>query len=365
MINKKVLTSFNLKKKLNVILIGAAGHQGKEYFKLLKEKYNFKVLIDNDFESLNKIYDSEKYLLLKDIKYLDKNIDFDFVIICLPHYLHKNITLSLISSKKTIIKEKPLAINSNDIKDYIKEMKKYSNNKLFTIVQRNFNPCFNESKNNLNKIGKIYNFSYDYDLNIENQTIGWRAEFNKSFGGVLIDMGYHILDIILKFFNGIISISAVNSFCYNDMRKEGLEDSINIIMQFQNDISGVVNINRHSHIKKEIFTIRGENGIIEILPSQFTIFDRKGNKIVDKKFSLTQEEIKISMFDFYINHQKDNKFLFEHFKHHCKIVQIIEKIYNLLRNKKKINKDNFYLNQTFNLKENEKIQEELNLEKFI
>jgi predicted dehydrogenase len=344
--------------KESIILIGAAGHQGKEYFNLLKDKYNFIALIDNDYSSLEKIYDSKKYLLLKDIKDLNANIDFEIAIICLPHYLHKNITLSLLSSKKTIIKEKPLALNYNEIKEYTNSMKIYSNIKLFTIVQRNFNPCFIEGKNNLKLIGKIYNFSYDYELNFENETMGWRGEFNKSFGGVLIDMGYHILDIILKFFHGLISASAVNSFCYNDMKKEGLEDSINIVMLFKNDISGVVNINRHSHIKKEIFTIRGEKGIIEILPSQYTIYDRKGNIVLNSKNSKTQEEMKISMFDYYIKNQNNNKFLFEHFRHHCNIVLLIEKIYQQLRNIKKYNKDNLILYQAISLKEDEKSQEE-------
>ena len=76
-------------KKENIIIIGAAGHQGKEYFNLLKYKYNFIALIDNDYSSLEKIYDSNKYLLYKDIKDLNPNIDFDIAIICLPHYLIK------------------------------------------------------------------------------------------------------------------------------------------------------------------------------------------------------------------------------------------------------------------------------------
>ena len=360
--NKKIGISKKgntLNLKQNIILIGAAGHQGKEYFQLLKDKYNFKALIDTDFKSLEKIYDPNKYLFLKDIKDLNRTIDFDIAIICLPHYLHKSITLPLISLKKTIIKEKPLAINSYDIKDYLNEMKKYSNYKLFTIVQRNFNPSFTEAWDNINLIGKIYNFSYDYDLNIEKVTNGWRAEFNKSFGGVLIDMGYHILDIILKFFNGLTSVFAVNSFCYNEMKKEGLEDSINIIMQFKNDISGVVNINRHSQIKKEIFIIRGEKGIIEIMPSQYSIYDRKGNVIFTKKNAISQDKMKLLMFEHYIEHQNDIKFIFEHFKHHCNIVYVIEKIYQQIRNKKKNNKENMILYQPLISMENEKAQDEL------
>ena len=347
--------------KENIILIGAAGHQGKEYFNLLKDKYNFIALIDNDYSSLEKIYDSKKYLLLKDIKDLNANIDFEIAIICLPHYLHKNITLSLLSSKKTIIKEKPLALNYNEIKEYTNSMKIYSNIKLFTIVQRNFNPCFIEGKNNLKLIGKIYNFSYDYDLNIENKTSGWRAEYNKSFGGVLIDMGYHVIDIIFSFFKEIISVSAINSFCYEEMKNENLEDSINIIMQFKNNISGVVNLNRHSHIKREIFIIRGEKGIIEIIPSQITVYDRKGNVIFLKKCSISQDQMKLSMFNYYIKQKNDIKFLNEHFRHHSNIVFVIDKIYQQLKNKRLIKNDFLDYHPLIIKEENEKTQEEFNI----
>ena len=317
-------------EKPKAILIGAAGHQGKEYFKILKEKLNFKALIDNNLELLEKYYDPKKYVLLPDISDLS-TIDFDIALICLPHYLHKDITISLLSSNKIVIKEKPLGFNSSDVKDYINIIDEYSNYNLFTIVQRNFNPSFNESRNYLNTIGKIYNFSYDYELNFETQTTGWRAEYNKSYGGVLMDMGYHVLDIIFSFFKGLISVYAVNSFCYDNMKNEDLEDSINIIMKFENDISGTININRHSHLKKEIFTIRGDKGIMEIHPSQYIIYNRKGKIIFNKKYELNQDQIKYSMFDFYLNHINDKNFLIEHFKNHCNLVLIIEKIYRQLR----------------------------------
>ena len=314
----------------NIILIGAAGHQGKEYFKILKEKCNFKALIDNNYELLKKLYDQNKYILLPDFKELN-TIDYDIALICLPHFLHKDITLSLLSSNKMIIKEKPLGFSSFDIKEYHSQMQKYSNFKLFTIVQRNYNPSFKEARNKLNLIGKIYNFSYDYELNIENKTTGWRAEFEKCFGGVLMDMGYHVLDIIFTFFSGLISFSAVNSFCYDEMKKEGLEDSINIIMRFKNGLSGIININRHSNLKKELFTIRGDKGVIEIYPSQYLIYDRKGRIIYSQNFSMNQEQIKLSMFEFFFRNKNNKDFLYEHFEHHSYVVSIIEKIYRQLK----------------------------------
>ena len=320
----------NLIDKPNIILIGAAGHQGREYFKILKERCNFKALIDSDYELLKKLYEPNKLLLLPDFKELN-TIDYDIALICLTHFLHKYITLSLLSSNKMIIKEKPLGFSSFDIKEYHSQMQKYSNFKLFTIVQRNYNPSFKEARNKLNLIGKIYNFSYDYELNIENKTTGWRAEFEKCFGGVLMDMGYHVLDIIFTFFSGLISFSAVNSFCYDEMKKEGLEDSINIIMRFQNGLSGIININRHSNLKKELFTIRGDKGIIEIYPYQYLIYDRKGRIIYNQNFSKNQEQIKLSMFEFFFRNKNNKDFLYEHFEHHSYVVSIIEKIYRQLK----------------------------------
>ena len=320
----------NLIDKPNIILIGAAGHQGREYFKILKERCNFKALIDSDYELLKKLYEPNKLLLLPDFKELN-TIDYDIALICLPHFLHKDITLSLLSSNKMIIKEKPLGFSSFDIKEYHSQMQKYSNFKLFTIVQRNYNPSFKEARNKLNLIGKIYNFSYDYELNIDNKTTGWRAEFEKCFGGVLMDMGYHVLDIIFTFFSGLISFSAVNSFCYDEMKKEGLEDSINIIMRFQNGLSGIININRHSNLKKELFTIRGDKGVIEIYPSQYLIYDRKGRIIYSQNFSMNSEQIKLSMFEFFFRNKNNKDFLYEHFKHHSYVVSIIEKIYRQLK----------------------------------
>ena len=322
----------NLNEKPNIILIGAAGHQGREYFKILKERCNFKALIDSDYELLKKLYDPNKILLLPDFKELN-TIDYDIALICLPHFLHKDITLSLLSSNKMIIKEKPLGFSSFDIKEYHSQMQKYSNFKLFTIVQRNYNPSFIEAKSKLNIIGKIYNFSYDYELNIESKTTGWRAIFEKCFGGVLMDMGYHVLDIIFTFFTGLISFSAVNSFCYDEMKKEGLEDSINIIMLFQNNLSGIININRHSNLKKELFTIRGDKGVIEIYPSQYCIYDRKGRIIYSKNISINQEQIKLSMFEYFFMNKNNKEFINEHFNHHCYVVSIIEKIYRQLKGK--------------------------------
>ena len=102
-------------------------------------------------------------------------------------------------------------------------------------------------------------------------------------------------------------------------------------MRFQNGLSGIININRHSNLKKELFTIRGDKGIIEIYPFQYLIYDRKGRIIYNQNFSKNQEQIKLSMFEFFFRNKNNKEFLYEHFKHHCHVVSIIEKIYRQLK----------------------------------
>ncbi|WP_410169425.1 Gfo/Idh/MocA family protein [Acinetobacter haemolyticus] len=52
-------------------------------------------------------------------------------------------------------------------------------------------------------MGKPYALQYDYFLS-HNKTVGWRSKKELACGGVLLDMGYHIIDTINSFFGEII-----------------------------------------------------------------------------------------------------------------------------------------------------------------
>lgn len=315
----------------NIILIGAAGHQGSEYFELLNQRDNICALVDENFVALEKKYGETGLPLVRNLDYISPSINYDSAIVCVPHYLHKDITLKLISQGKTIIKEKPLGISSLDIDDYSKAMQNCNNYKLFTIVQREFNPSFIHGRQDISLIGEVYNYQYTYNLSVSKQTSGWRADFNKSFGGVLIDMGYHVLDIIFSIFQKPIYSAAVASYCYEDMKKEKLEDSICILMNHKNNISGTVILNRHSSKKEEMFRILGTNGSMEIRPNSYTIYDRNNNEIKRQIYPVSSEQMKFSMFASYLKLRSNEEFLKKHFEHHCNIVREIESIYTSIR----------------------------------
>lgn len=315
----------------NIILIGAAGHQGSEYFKLLNKKQKIVALVDENLALLQEKYHNYDIPFFKNLDTMDPSIVYDTAVVCVPHYLHKEIALKLIEQNKTVIKEKPLAITSADINDYLLAMGKHNNHKLITIVQRSFNPSFIGARQELPYLGKIYNYQYIYNLSISNQTTGWRADWNKSYGGVLLDMGYHTLDVILTFFSKPLFSTAIMSYCYKEMQNRQLEDSISILIEHENDISGTVILNRHNSEKEKSFTILGSEGTLKITPQGYTRYDRCGQIRKSMKYSISLDEIKLAMFESYLSLAEDTVFLKRHFEHHSKIVKEIEHIYNRVR----------------------------------
>ncbi|NGX52996.1 MAG: putative UDP-kanosamine synthase oxidoreductase subunit [Candidatus Anoxychlamydiales bacterium] len=307
-----------------VLLVGAAGHQSLEYHSLLKNDLIFSGFVDPELKKMKSLYKGCEGALFSNVESAIKNSDFDMALVCVPHNLHNHITLQLLANKKIVIKEKPLALSTSEINQY----KSLDYLKFFTIVQRQYNPIFINAKQDLPLIGKVYSYQYNYSLKIPEVTQGWRSEYESSRGGVLMDMGYHVLDILLSFFGEPSNLMGTVSYCYDAMKYENLEDSISIILDYKKKgLHGTVNLNRHSSIKKEEFEINGRDGTILLTPRQYTIFDRKG--VVIKKFANEKSDFRKKMIMQYIKFVNDFEFIDNHFNHHVKIVQLIENFYGL------------------------------------
>lgn len=312
--------------KNRIIILGAAGGQGSEYVNLLKDSYNIVGLVDSNFQALSSKFSGTNFNIYESIEEIDSS-NYDAAIVCLPHILHKTYTEKLLSSGKTVIKEKPLATSIQELESYLDITNRFNNLKLFTIVQRNFNPIFIEAEKEISRIGKIYSYKYEYSLNIPSITTGWRSSYNMCFGGVLLDMGYHLIDIIIKLFDEPINVAAIKSFCYEKMSDENLEDSISVLMSHKNGIAGNIIVNRHSSNKNELFEINGENGTMLISPLEIKILNRHGAIIFEKNIKKSDINKK-DMFDFYFKSENDINFLKEHINHHISIVKTINNIYN-------------------------------------
>ncbi|MGD2168870.1 MAG: Gfo/Idh/MocA family oxidoreductase [Chlamydiota bacterium] len=316
-----------LKKSQNsIIIIGAAGRQGKEYFHLLSKLYKISGLVDTNYKALKEAYNQSSIPLFHTVEEAIEQCSFTTAVICIPHSYHFSATLPLINANKTVIKEKPLALTQVEVNRY-KEQEK---NHIFTIVQRPFHEAFFFVQKNLYRLGKIYDFHYQYYLGISERTKGWRSDFSLSGGGVIIDMGYHILDVIINFFGQPEEISGALSYCYDYSGRSHLEDAATITCRYSNNqLHGSIRLNRYAESKREYFEVLGSNGRLTMQNGFIEIKDRKGNLL--EQIEISDPLNKQKMFDFYFEQSSCPFFSEQHLNHHAVIVALIEQLYKRIR----------------------------------
>lgn len=259
---------------LSVLILGFTGGRGKLYAECVSKRSDltFEGVVKGsreidlkDFITKPKIYENLPEAL--------KDRKWDIVIVSVPHCLHHEITTLLIDAKvKIIIKEKPFAINLNQAMEYSSLVKRHEIT-FFTTTQRSILPSIQMGLDMLSQIGEIITFKYVYTFAMKEITSGWRSEKEKAIGGVLLDMGYHALDVLNLFFGSMTDGKGVLSSFHEKMREQNLEDQAEMQLIF-GEYEGVLFLNRHAAEEKEVFKINGTKGSMEITRESVILYDQ-------------------------------------------------------------------------------------------
>jgi predicted dehydrogenase len=322
-------------KTNNIVIIGF-GKQGKEYFECISKIPNLNILaiVDDSFKDKENVDKYKNQYELNNIKIIDSINNLDeysncTAMICIPHKFHFETTYNCLQKGFNVIKEKPLDFcYSNALK--IKEIAIKNNRKVFTLCQRVYDPIFIEFIKKMGIIGKPYAIQYDYFLS-HNKTTGWRAKKEIACGGVLLDMGYHIIDTINNYFGNILETNSYNTFSNEDTKKEILEDYTTISFKNSKNIIGTINIGRNYFKKKEYLTIFCNSGVAEISPKKgFSIHDNNGEEIYKVEINVKNEQVVKNQIEDFINiiNFNDDYSYKRHLDRHILNVKTIEEIYS-------------------------------------
>lgn len=321
-------------QKLRVIVVGAGGQQGMEYLEDLMRRSNVEVVAAVVNHTIpQKIREMGIEIFSGgDVEEVLKKLDFDAAIVSIPHYQHDCITRKLLACGKYVIKEKPLALTASDAHLYRELINEAGMPPIFTTVQRDTLPIFVEGRNWLELIGEPISFNYEYCFSLPGVTTGWRAKKETSGGGVVIDMGYHTVDVINRFFGVPHSLEATFGYNYEEMRQEGLEDYAQVIFDYSDKypgLKGTMTLNRHASGKKEVFIIHGTKATMRITSSECTVTGHNGEIIAQQMNVYSKKDAISSEFDFCLPYQENRVMLQEAFERNVQNVEIIEKIYNV------------------------------------
>jgi len=253
--------------KLKVGVIGL-GHQSLEdHIPAIKSSPDIELVgvVEIDKEKLKTFLKENKNVkgyenfddLLKDQK-------LDFVVIALPHYLHYEFTKKAILSKIHVLKEKPFAISLAQAKE-LKDLSEKNNVQIVVTLQRRFNPIYSTFFQLVDKIGKPFYIEIKYTFYTDKPYEGWRGKKELAGGGCLIDMGYHMIDLLMWYFGlpdevfAEMSSTAKEGIVYNS------EDTAHVIFKYEiKNIWGSLLVSRVIPPKKEYLNVYGTRGIIHL-----------------------------------------------------------------------------------------------------
>jgi predicted dehydrogenase len=162
------------------------------------------------------------------------NQQLDVLFVSLPNYLAAGATITGLENGCHVFCEKPPGRDIKDIKNVISIEKKYPKLKLKYGFNHRYHASVKETKKIIDsrKNGEIINIRGVYGKsNIIPFNTGWRSERKYAGGGILLDQGIHMLDMI-RYFAG--NFDEIKSFVSNSYWRHDVEDNVYAIMRNKN-----------------------------------------------------------------------------------------------------------------------------------
>ena len=185
-------------------------------------------------------------------------------------------------------RQAPLARDLAEAVHLCREMDR-ANRKFAVGTERRFLASYRHARKRLAKLGQVYMVRAHYQFN-QGPDLGWRGDKDAG-GGALIELGYHMIDLIVWLVGMPGSIHAVTGTGQRAAGEEDLpvydsDDSAVIVMRYPGRAVAAVNVTRCFNPLSEGLMIYGEGGTISAGPGECVFRDRDGT-VVD---TFTDEE---------------------------------------------------------------------------
>jgi predicted dehydrogenase len=157
------------------------------------------MIVERHKEDSKKIYPGVE--VVRDYQHLLSDDNIDLIVVATQNVLHFPMVKEILLAGKNVVVEKPFTPTSKEAKELI-EVAKSSGKKIFIYQNRRWDGDFMTIKKILNDgiLGDIQEYEAHFDRYKPELTPGkWRDE-DKPGGGILYDLGSHLIDQALQLF---------------------------------------------------------------------------------------------------------------------------------------------------------------------
>ena len=160
----------------------------------------------------------------------------DVLFVCLTNDIAPEVTMAGLENGLHVFCEKPPGKNLRDIANVMECEQKHPSQKLMYGFNHRFHYSIIESKRIIEsgELGKIVNVRGMYGKSkILTFSSEWRTQRAIAGGGILLDQGIHMIDLIRHF---VGEIDQIHSFISNDFWRHDVEDNAFALMKSKNGV---------------------------------------------------------------------------------------------------------------------------------
>lgn len=187
---------------LRLAIIGL-GNQGQEHLAGMHSSQHcqFVAGVDASLEQQAKTQEHypalQLFSTIEELAAAQQTLALDALVLCLPHHRYADIWPTVSALALPVLKEKPLARNLNEARQL---RHKLGHSRLKTAIQRRHHPSYHFLKQLLTKENANIIEAHTW-LHLGRKSGGdikgdWRTDQAQSGGGILLDAGYHLVDLL-------------------------------------------------------------------------------------------------------------------------------------------------------------------------
>ena len=213
--------------------------------------------------------------------------DVDIVNICTPNHLHKDQLLAAVRAGKHIYCDKPVTGSIEDAQAVAKALEGYAGVSQMTLNNR-FTPVALKAKQLLEEgfVGEVTQFraGYFHAGSVDPQKpMGWKQEAAAG-GGIINDMGSHIVDLVDWLVGPITDVSAETRILYperpnrqGELVKVAAEDCVTMLARLGDGGTGVIEASKiatgtEDELRVEIHGTRGALRFNTMMPNFLEVY---------------------------------------------------------------------------------------------
>ncbi|MBF6185115.1 Gfo/Idh/MocA family oxidoreductase [Nocardia farcinica] len=187
----------------------------------------------------------------------------DLVVVCVPHCVGRRVIEAAAEHRVHVLKEKPFATSLTEARE-LARLCEDSEIELMVTLQRRFNPIYTSFPQLADQIGTPFVIDARYTLHTADPSDGWRGDIATAGGGCLIDMGYHVIDLILWYFGLPDRITADLSVAARPDREYDAEDTALVHFSYDSGLYGSILLSRFIGPKTEDLRLVGSKGMVHL-----------------------------------------------------------------------------------------------------